>query len=272
MRKLISFFALALAGWGGAGGCARATLLDDGYRLMYNMQFDAARQAFQQHQTQHPADPLGHVSEAAAYLFAEFDRLHILQAEFFTNDNNFLNFRKPAADAVLKGKFEAALAQGQKLAGAMLAARPEDADGLFAETLRLGLQADYLALIEKKNMASLGAVKQGRALAERLLARHPEMYDAYIAVGVENYLLSVKPAPVRWLLHAGGAQTDKGTGIEKLKLTAEKGRYLLPYARLLLAVADLRDGRPAEAKRRLAWLAGEFPQNALYREELAKIR
>jgi hypothetical protein len=121
-------------------------------------------------------------------------------------------------------------------------------------------------------MAALSEVKQSRILAEQLLAKHPDYYDAYIAVGLENYLLSLKPAPVRWFLHMGGAQTDKQAGIEKLNLTAEKGHYLLPYARLLLAVADLRDHAPEKAKKRLEWLASEFPSNRLYKEELARLK
>ena len=69
----------------------------------------------------------------------------------------------------------------------------------------------------------------------------------------------------------GGAQTDKTVGIEKMQLTAEKGHYLLPYARLLLAVADLRNHLPSRAKEKLRWLAQEFPGNRLYRQELAKL-
>src|SRR5581483_6951647 len=132
-----------------------------------------------------------------------------------------------------------------------------------ANVLRIGLHSDYLALIDKKYMASLGEMKTGRALAEKLVAEHPEYYDAHLAVGVENYLLSQKAAPVRWLLRVGGAQTDKNAGLEKLRLTAEKGRYLMPFARLLLAVADLRDHQPAGARARLEWLASEFPENRL---------
>ena len=44
--------------------------------------------------------------------------------------------------------------------------------------------------------------------------------DAYI--GVENYLLSLKPAPLRWFLRLDGAQTDKQRGIENLNATAER--------------------------------------------------
>ena len=250
--------------------CAAATPLEEGYQRMYNLQFDRALQQFQHWEKDHPADPLGPISEAAAYLFSEFDRLHVLQSEFFVQ-NNLSDFRKPPADPLLKQKFEASLADGGKLATRILAQSPNDPDGMFAEVMRLGLHADYLALIEKRNMASLSEVKQGRVLAEKLLRDHPNYYDAYIAVGVENYLLSLKPAPVRWILRAGGAETDKQTGIAQLKLTAEKGHYLLPYARLLLAVADLRDHRTAEAKRRLGWLVAQYPGNRLYQAELAKL-
>lgn len=53
--------------------------IDLGYQQMYNLEFDAARKTFADWMRQHPEDPLGPVSNAAAYLFSEFDRLHILQ-------------------------------------------------------------------------------------------------------------------------------------------------------------------------------------------------
>jgi hypothetical protein len=115
-------------------------------------------------------------------------------------------------------------------------------------------------------------VKQGRVLANRLLAEHPDYYDAYVAIGVENYMLGLKSAPMRWFLRMGGAETDKQLGIEKMRLTAEHGKYLRPFARLLLAVAALRDKDFAHAREILTWLSTEFPQNPLYREELSKIK
>ena len=84
-------------------------------------------------------------------------------------------------------------------------------------------------------------------------------------------MLSVKPAPLRWLLRLGGGQTDRLLGMEKLRLTAEKGRYLAPFARLLLAVAALRDRDKTRARDLLAGLAREFPKNPLYTQELAGI-
>src|SRR5215472_17118969 len=62
-----------------------------GYCHMYNLEFGSANNVFAEWQQLHPQDPLGPVSDAAAWLFLEFDRLHIQEAEFFTNDKNFEN-------------------------------------------------------------------------------------------------------------------------------------------------------------------------------------
>lgn len=245
--------------------------LDRGFRQMYNLQFAEAHRTFAEYSKSHPEDPMGSVSDAAAYLFSEFDRLHILQSEFWVEDQPFLDFHKPPADPAVKKQLEDALAKTQRLVDAALRRNPNDGNAQLAATLRLGLHADYLALIEKRQMAGLVEVKQSRQLAEKLLGKHPELYDAWIAIALENYLLSLKPAPVRWLLRFSGAQTDKVTGFEKMQLTAEKGHYLLPYARLLLAVADLRNHVPAHAREKLQWLSKEFPGNRLYAQELAKL-
>ena len=56
-----------------------------------------------------------------------------------------------------------------------------------------------------------------------------------------------------------------------MRLTAEKWRYLAPFAKLLLAVAALRDKDTAHAKELLAGLTRDYPHNPLYRQELARI-
>jgi tetratricopeptide (TPR) repeat protein len=246
--------------------------LDTGYRNMYNLQFGEAHKVFQQWQQEHPDDPLGPVSDAAAYLFSEFDRLHILESELFVRDQTYENRSRLVPNAQVKQAFEAQLSRSKQLAQQALGRDPNDANAMFASVLTSGLQGDYLALIEKRDMQALKVMKEGRATAERLLALNPTFYDAYLAIGVENYLLSQKPAPVRWILHISGAETDKAIGIQKLRITAEKGRYLLPYARLLLAVAALRDNDRIRARELLQDLAANFPRNHLYRSELAKLQ
>jgi hypothetical protein len=250
---------------------ADPTPLETGYRQMYNLSFSEAHKTFETWKQEHPDDPMGPVSNAAAYLFSEFDRLHILEVELFTDNTKFLNREEPKPDPSVKTAFEGELSQAGQIADRILTRTPQDKNAQFAKILVSGLRSDYLALIEKRNLASLGYTKTARALAEKLLAQDSSYYDAYLAVGVENYLLGVNAAPIRWLLRLGGAETNKDAGLANLRLTAEKGHYLAPFARLLLAVAALRDKDRQTAKRLLADLSAEFPQNDLYRRELARI-
>lgn len=247
------------------------TLLDQGYRQMYDLDFPEAHKTFAQWMKLHPEDPLGPVSDAAAYLFTEFDRLHILQGEFFLHDENFRTKERLKPDPVLAAAFQKQLARCEQLAALALAKNPRDTNALFAEVLRLGLKSDYDGLIDKRYIYSLSTTKLGRNTAEKLLAIDPTFYDAWIAIGVENYLLSLKPMPIRWILQLGGNKTDRNIGVEKLKLTAEKGRYLRPFARLLMAVVSLRESDFPRAKQLLKGLRDEFPHNPLYASELARI-
>ncbi len=277
MRKALTLFCAGLALLGSASrghaGVALSTAipLDLGFRQMYNLQFEEAHRTFKGWEQSHPDDPLGPASDAAACLFSEFDRLGVLQWELFLDDEKFKQSKKLAPDPVTKRAFDASVTLSEQVADRALARSPRDRNALLAKVMDLGLRSDYLALIEKRYLASVGDMKRAGLLAQQLLAVDPACYDANLAVGVENYILGLKPAPLRWVLRMYGAQTDKDVGIQKLRLTAEKGHYLLPFAQLLLAVAALRDKNSNQARELLAGLAQQFPSNTLYRRELERL-
>ncbi len=245
-------------------------LLDTGFHQMYNLEFPQAHATFARFMAEHPQDPMGPVSNAAAYLFSEFNRTGVLSFALFTNDNSYLH-HKTVADQTVKQAFDAQLDKANQLADAILAKNPQDATALLAKTLAYGLHADYTSLIERKDLAGFEYTKSGSVYAHKLLGVDPHAYDAYLAVGMENYILGLKPAPVRWILHMAGGETNKVLGEQDLELTASQGHYLAPLAKLLLAVAAIRDKDKAKARELLSALAKEFPNNPLYARQLAKI-
>ena len=224
-----------------------ATPIQQGFASMYNLDFAAAHRDFDAWQKLHPEDPMGPACHAAAHLFTEFARLGVLESQLFTDDKRFDNRQKLSPDPQVKNMINAELDQADSLAAKALVKDPNNANAEFAKILSLGLRSDYAALVEKRNLAAIGYTKQGTALAEQLLKQNPNAYDAYLAVGVENYLSGIEPAPIRWLMAARGVETDKTRGIHDLELTAAHGDLLAPFARLLLAVAALRDKEPAKA-------------------------
>lgn len=246
-------------------------LLDAGFHEMYNLQFSEAHATFAKFMAEHPADPMGPVSDAAAYLFSEFNRTGVLDMALFTDDKSYLHHKKDTSNPAVKEAFNRQLDKTSQLADAVLAKNPQDATALFAKTLAYGLRADYTSLIERRDIAGFEFTKAGSTYAHQLLAVDPHAYDAYLAVGMENYILGLKPAPVRWLLQMAGGETNKVLGEKDLQFTAAQGHYLRPLAKLLLAVAAVRDKNTALARKLLTSLAKEFPNNPLYAAQLAKI-
>ena len=247
------------------------TSLDQGFRLLYNLDFDQAHQVFVSWQQEHPQDPVGPTAEAAGILFSEFHRLGVLESQFYEDDKSFLNRDKVTPDSGVRDRFNAALARAQDAASARLAINAKDRDALFAMTLSSGLQADYAALIEKRNMSSLHYTREANDWADKLLAVDPTCYDARVATGFSKYIIGSMAAPLRWVLRMGGVSGDKKQGIVELQMTADHGRYLGPFARILLAIAYVRDKDNAKARQLLANLRDEFPRNTLFPHEIARL-
>jgi hypothetical protein len=262
-------FLLMFASASTAGALAPAEI-EQGFQSMYNLDFQKAHENFSTWERMHPEDPLGPVSQAAGFLFGEFARLDILESQLFTDDKNFEARSKLRPDPKVREQFYAAVDHGDQLADAALRLHADDSNALFAKVLAMGLRSDYVAMIDKEDLSALSYMKQGRILAQQLLQQKPDAYDALLAVGVENYLTGIKPAPVRWILRMGGIKPDKEQGIRELELTAAHGDLLKPFAKLLLAVAALRDKNDAQGCGLLHELAVAYPRNPLYRNNASQ--
>ncbi len=265
--QLAAFFAFAIPC---AFAAEPATPPEDLYRgwlKMYDLRFDEAHQIFAQWKESHPGDSFGPASDAAAYLFSELARLGVLESELFTDNDRFLSRGKIQPDPQTKSRFEQELASTDRLSDASLRVNASDTNALFAKSMSYGLRADAASLIERRDLTALKYIKEGRAYEDKVLMVDPKKYDAYLGSGVENYLLSLKAAPVRLLLRITGSQTDHDEGVKRVSLTAQYGHYLEPFAKLLLAVAALRDNDRVHAKALLAELHNRFPDNQLYIRE-----
>ena len=245
--------------------------LDRGFQLLYGLDFDGAHNIFAAWEQSHPDDPMGPTADAAGLLFSEFHRLGVLESQFFESDKRFENRPKPNSDPAVRTSFNAAIQKAQGIAQARLAKNARDRDALFALTLTSGLQGDYAALIEKRNLASLSFTKEATAWAEKTLAVDPNCYDAYVASGFSKYIIGSLNAPMRWLVRLGGISGDKKEGIKELQLTAQRGRYLAPFANILLAMAYVHEHDTAHARELLTNLRDQFPANPLFAQEIARL-
>ncbi len=246
--------------------------LDAGFHLLYELKPEEARNQFEALQKSHPEDPLGSAAEAASYLFEECYRQGVLTSEFFLDDKRFLGKIPLKPDPELRADFFAADQQAQDLAQLQLKSNPNNPNALFAMALSVGMQADYASLIDKKQLDSLKKIREADTYAKKLLAIAPDAADAYLGLGTANYIIGSLPGFKRFFLGFAGIHGDKKVGIQQLQIAADHGRYLRPFAKILLAMAALREKKPEVARVQLNELVAEFPENPLFASELAKLK
>jgi hypothetical protein len=245
--------------------------LDRGFLRLYNLDFNGAQKEFESWEKLNPDNPMGPVSEAAGILFSEFNRLGVLESQFYTDDSVFGARKKYEADAAQHTRLDQLLSHAEDMAKAKLSRDARDRDALLAMTLAAGLRSDYAALIEKRNLVSLHYTKEATAWSAQLLAVDPNCYDAHLAGGVSRYIIGSMAAPVRWLVRLGGVSGDKAGGIAELQTTAAQGHLLAPFARILLAIAYVREKDMPRAHELLLGLQRDFPNNTLFGRELARL-
>lgn len=245
--------------------------IEAGFHLLYELKFPEARAQFSSWQKAHPDDPLGSTSEAASYLFEEFYAQGVLTSEFFLDDKLLLGGIARKGNEGRRAAFLAANQRAQDLARRQLKSDPRDTEALFALTLSTGMQADFAGLIEKRQLESLRFVRKAQSYAKDLLALSPDSADAYLTLGAANYIIGCLPAHKRFFLWFGGVHGDRLAGMQQLEIAAIHGHYLRPFAKILLALASLREKQDALARTLLEELVGEFPQNPLFASELEKL-
>jgi len=245
--------------------------LERGFQLLYNLDFGRAQEQFSAYQDQHPDDPMGAVSEASGLLFSELNRLGVLSVHFFDRGPGFESKPALSMDPSIRPRFESALQRAEALARRRLQSEGKDRRALLAVTLVNGLRGDYSALFEHRYTLALRYTREATSCARNLLAICPDCYDAYIATGISGYLIGSVSAPLRWVLRIGGFPASKKQGLADLELVAERGHYLAPYARILLALAEIREKNPSRARQLLTELRDEFPDNPLFPRELARL-
>jgi hypothetical protein len=244
--------------------------LSAGFDLLYEQRFAEAREAFTSWESGNPEEPFGEVAVAASYLFEELYRQGVLTSNFFLNEKKFLHGIDGKPDSERMRHFREALAHAQQLARDRQKTSPNDGEALFALTLAAGMESDALSILEKKHLEGLKRMKEANKYAKQLLAQHPDATDAYIASGIANYIVGSLNSGSRFALWFGGIHGDKHLGMQQVAKTAENGRYLQPFAKMVLALAARRENQTALAQRLLRELKEQYPGSALFTSEYAK--
>ncbi len=253
-------------------GFNRDPLLDAGFQAMYAHQFAKAEGIFADYQRAYPNDSFAYAAQSAALLFHELDRLDLLEAEFYEDEDekSFAKSRgKP--DAQVRETIFRLTDRAVQMSQARLDKNSGDEDALYSMMLAKGVQADYNALVDRHYWAALRLGSQGESWAHKLLKADPEAYDAYLFIGIPEYVVGTLPAPVRWLVHLAGFGGSRKEGIEDLERTMNQGHYLRSYAKVVLVLVHLREHDRPMASKLMDELHAEYPDNPMFAKQAARL-
>jgi tetratricopeptide (TPR) repeat protein len=245
--------------------------VDRVFHRMYNSDFAGAHALATEEIRKHPDDPLFYALRAGALLFLEFDRMKILELDFFADNDSVTDRKKLKPDLKIRADFFQATGQARKLASARLAADPNDANAIFALFVAVGEEANYAILVEKKYIRSYSLSKETQKYSRELLAMNPPLYDAYLSSAMLEYVVGNLNFFFRLFIRPDQIIGDKQKAIEYLKLVIDHGRYYSPYAKILLSGIYLRDNKPESALDLLKELDRDFPANPLIRKEVIRV-
>jgi tetratricopeptide (TPR) repeat protein len=256
----------------GVGSPAFTTVpeLSAGFDLLYRQRFAEAREAFSSWESRNPEEPFGQVAIAAGYLFEELSRQGVLTSDFFLNEKRFLHGIEGSPDSERMSHFRDAIARACELARERQKADTKDGEALLVLTLAAGMESDAESILLKRHLAALKSMKKANGYARELLVLHPDATDAYVATGIAYYVIGSQNAGTRFALWFGGIHGDKKLGMEQVARTVESGRYLRPFAKIILALAARREKQDALAQRLFRELSEQYPDNQQFASEYAK--
>jgi tetratricopeptide (TPR) repeat protein len=230
-----------------AGATAAADFdlrLQSGLRALYNLDYDAARATFGLFAEQFPGDPMGH------YALATTDWWELTNE--FDED-----------DPALEARFLDRARRTVELARL----RVRESDPLGEARLCLGGALGLIArweAIEGKWLAAYRHGRQAFKAQKEAVEVNPELYDAYLGVGMFHYYAATLPSVVKVLakLMFGG---NKKQGLDEIRLAMEKGRFSRTAAQLFLVGIYLNTEKDYAAALELI-RAGrrEFPESPFF--------
>src|SRR5882762_7816908 len=161
----------------------------------------------------------------------------------------------------------------------------EGAGLLFSELDRLGILEsqffeDDKSFADRKKMAPDAAVRgrfqaaldRAEVLAKAHLAKDPKDHDALLAMVMVNGLQADYAGLIEKRNFASLSYTKQGTNWAQQLLAVDPNAYDAYLARILLAIAYVRDKDKGQARQVLASLHDDFPENGLFVRELQRLQ
>ncbi|HEX9002458.1 MAG TPA: hypothetical protein VGB07_21305 [Blastocatellia bacterium] len=248
-----------------------------GNAALYNIDYATARQKFEEIKKLQPQHPAGDIYLATVIWLEHLNKSRRLQTSLYRDESNFYAGADKAkeenegdeVDAAVDRAFRDRMAQAKTKALSLVARNKNDADAQYFLGAYYGVMAAYEASVARKFFAAMRNGSRGVDAHEKVLKLKPDYYDAYLSVGMYDYIVGNLPFMYKALATLAGVRGNKKRGIERLQTIVEKDAATADDARVMLLAIYQNEKRYEDALALLQQLSAKYPASYLLKLETA---
>ena len=243
----------------------------NGFDRVYNLDYEGARSAFQtlrQQYTQHPGPSL--YLALALLQRAPFQRRD-LRLDRFVSPESFLQATARQMPPEDRNAFFRYIGESQAACQAILKQKPGDRDARYFLGSAYGALAAFALTIDHDKREAFRQGKQAYQHHLQIVEEQPDYYDAYVTVGLYEYIVANLPWYVKWIAQIAGYRGTEERSFKYLHLAAAKSDFVSVNARSILVVLCLREKLYEEALENAQFLHRRYPRNVLLHLNVGQI-
>jgi len=237
----------------------------------YNLEYDSADKEFTEWLKEHPGDLRALNYLAAVILQRELLRRELLEAQVYGKGGEVYEGDKQTLSPELRRELLGVLEKAEGLADDRLSKNRRDVEALYWAGVSHVTRALVNLTLLKARMDALGEAKKARKLHAQVLSLDPNFTDAYLVLGMYDYIVGSLPWYMKVVASLVGYSGSKTRGIAEVERVSKQGNWAREDAKSYLGILYYREQRYPEALAVLRALAQSYPRNYVVQQEIARV-
>jgi hypothetical protein len=247
-------------------------LRTEGFSAVYNIDYKTARERFLQMTRLAPDHPAGYVYLANNLWLETLYQGRRLTTSLYTGGSFYSQDKdEDQVDQKRNRDFNDLIRQALAATRARLVKNPKDVEALYYSASALGIRAAYATSVKRSFTRSIGDANESIKIQRRVIKLDPEYIDAYLSIGLYEYVIDSLPGGLKFLARLAGLKGSKEKGIEHLELVTKQGKLNADDARVVLLGNNSTENQHDRALEILSYMAKQYPRNDLFRVERASM-
>ncbi len=237
----------------------------------YNLEYDLAQKTLEDWLAQHPNDLHAQHGLATVILHREMFQQGVLASHIYGDLGSMFRTGRISYSPEFQKKLFEVLGKTQALAEGRLKANPDDQEALYWAGATHATRAVFYFTLAKSYLAALHEATEARKEHAQLLKINPSFTDAWLVVGINDYVAGSLPWYYKMFASLAGYHGNRAHGIAEVQRVAARGNWAKDDALLVLAVLYRREKMYPQAMQILQDLARSYPRNFLVERQMAAI-